>query len=258
MLKIAANLTFLFTELPMSNRFAAAKEAGFSGVEILFPYDLPVKELSEAAKHDGLEFVSLNTPPANWAGGARGFAAVPGLEDKFRTDFERVLRFAETVKARHIHIMAGKARGADARRVFIENLKWASARAPHASLTIEPMNNIDMPGYFLSDYNEAARIINAIDCDNLGLQFDTYHAHMISGDTLAEWKRQRSRVRHVHLAGAPGRCEPGVGEIDCRAFLRELDGCGYNGWVSAAYHPNGATEAGLGWMRAKRPSFGRA
>lgn len=255
--KFAANLTYLFTELPMINRFIAAKEAGFSGVEVLFPYDLSAKELRDEARQAGLEFVSLNTPPANWAGGPRGFAAVPGLQERFRADFERVLRFAETVQSRHMHIMAGKAGGSHARAVFIENLQWACTRAPHASLTIGPMNGIDMPGYFLSDYDQTAQIIDAVGHDNLGLQFDSYHAHMISGDAPADWARHAARIRHVHMAGVPGRCEPDSGEVDYPALLRELASCGYDGWVSAAYHPTGATETGLDWMKARHAHFGQ-
>ena len=35
--KFAANLTMLFCEQPFLDRFAAAKAAGFSGMEYLFP-----------------------------------------------------------------------------------------------------------------------------------------------------------------------------------------------------------------------------
>ena len=140
MARFAANLTFLFTELPMLDRFAAAKAAGFDGAEVLFPYDLAARELSAACHGAGLEFVLLNTPPPNWAGGPRGFAAVPGSEERFRRDFDRSLRFAQALRSRHLHVMAGKAEGPAARRCLIENLRWACARAPHASLVIEPVH----------------------------------------------------------------------------------------------------------------------
>ena len=139
--RFAANLTMLFTELPLQQRFAAAAAAGFEGAEILFPYDIAVSDLSRAAIRAGLEIVLINCPPPNWAGGPRGFAAQPGMEDRFRHDFVRALRVAESLRARHIHIMAGKAEGARADAAFLDNLAWAAARAPHASLTIEPINH---------------------------------------------------------------------------------------------------------------------
>lgn len=248
MLRLAANLTFLFTEQPMLERFAAAARAGFQGVEILFPYDLAAPELARAAQGAGVTFVLMNTPPPNWAGGPRGFAAVPGGEERFRRDFDRALRYAQVLRSRHIHVMAGAAEGATARQTYLDNLAWACDRAPHASLTIEPMNPVDMPGYFLAGFDQAAEVLDHLDRPNLGLQFDAYHAHMITGDVLACWRAHAPRVRHLQIAGAPGRHEPAGGDIDYRSFLGAVQASGYPGWTGAEYVPAMTTGAGLGWM----------
>ncbi|MBO9456822.1 TIM barrel protein [Paracoccus sp. R12_1] len=246
--RFAANLTMLFTELPMQDRFAAAADAGFQGAEILFPYDIPARDLSRAAISAGLEIVLINTPPPNWAGGPRGFAAEPGREDRFRHDFDRALRFAQALRARHIHVMAGVAEGQKAHATFLENLRWATKRAPHASLTIEPINRTDMPGYYLSDFDLASRIIAEVGAANLGLQFDAYHAQIITGDVIGTWQRVASHARHVQIAGYPGRHEPQDGQIDYPAFFAALDQSGYRGWVSAEYNPTRHTEHGLAWL----------
>lgn len=249
--RFAANLTMLFTELPMLDRFAAAAAAGFEGVEILFPYDIAARDLSRAAIAAGLEMVLINTPPPNWAGGPRGFAAQPGMEERFRHDFERALRFAEALRARHIHVMAGLAEGETAYRTFIDNLTWAVERAPHASLTIEPLNQTDAPGYFLSDFDLAARIITEVGAPNLGLQFDAYHAQIITGDMMATWSRHAPLVRHIQIASVPDRNEPTGGQIDYAGFYAALDASDYRGWVSAEYNPAKRTETGLGWLPRK-------
>lgn len=246
--RFAANLTMLFTELPMLDRFGAAADAGFEGVEILFPYDLPARDLSRAALAAGLDFVLMNTPPPNWTGGPRGFAAEPGREDRFRSDFDRALRFAEALRARHIHVMAGYAKGDDARRTFAVNLAWAARRAPHVSLTIEPLNPVDQPGYFLADFDTAADLIAELGMPNLGLQYDAYHAQLVTGDAMAVWRRHADIIRHVQIAGAPGRHEPAGGVIDYPAFFAALDRSGYKGWVSAEYNPRGLTSQGLDWL----------
>ena len=248
MARLAANLSFLFTELPMLQRFAAARAAGFEGVEILFPYDLAVTETAQAAAAQGLAFVMLNTPPPNWAGGARGFAAQPGLEDRFRVDFDRALRFAQGLNARHIHVMAGKADDARARDTLIANLRWATVRAPHASLLIEPVNGRDLPGCFLDGFALAADVMAAVDAPNIGLLFDAYHAHMMEGDAVASFLRWAPLVRHIQIAGAPARHEPRLGAIDYPAFFDAVDKTGYNGWIAAEYQPATTTEAGLRWM----------
>ncbi len=249
MARFAASLTYLFTELPMHQRFAAARRAGFEGAEILFPYDLPVKDLRNHAKEAGLEFVLMNTPPPNWAGGVRGFAADPHNIARFRSDFDRALRFAQALNVRHIHIMAGKAEGDEARRTMVENLKWAVTRAPKASLVIEPINDRDVPGYFLNCFDLAANILTEVGAPNLGLQFDSYHAHMIEGDVIATWLKHGQHVRHIQIAGCPGRHEPRGGEIDFARFFSEVRETGYIGWIGAEYTPDTTTEEGLRWLR---------
>jgi len=246
--RFAANLSWLFTERPLIERFAAARAAGFGGVEILFPYEEPAAQLAEAARLAGVPVVLINCPPPNWTGGPRGYAAVPGGEARFEKDFERALRFAGVLGARHLHLMAGAAEGPEARAAFRRNLAWAAQRAPRQSLTVEPINRTDMPGYFLSDFREALEIVEAVGAPNLRLQFDAYHAQMIHGDVPSIWELCAPRVAHVQIAGAPGRNEPDGGEIDYPAFFAALDREGYDGWVSAEYRPRGTTEDGLGWL----------
>lgn len=249
MRRLAANLTFLFAELPFLERFAAAKQAGFSGVEMLFPFAYAPEAITEQLKLHNLTLVLHNTPAPDWDAGDRGLAALPGQETAFQREFARCLRYAEQQQPEHIHIMAGLSAGPDARRTFIKNLRWASAQSPHQSFTIEPINSHDMPGYFLNDFDLALDILEEVGADNLGLQFDVYHAQRITGDSSATWAKCRLRVRHIQIAGYPGRHEPVGGDIDYPAFLAGLDEGGYRGWVSAEYFPGQhSTVAGLGWM----------
>lgn len=246
--RFAANLTLLWTELPLLERFAAARAAGFAGVEVLFPYDNAVMDLSDRIVANDLELVLINAPPPNYTEGPRGFAAVPGGEARFRHDFKRSLRYARALGARHLHLMAGVAVGAEAEATFVENLRWAAAEAPGQSLTIEPINPVDMPGYFLSDFDLALQVLDQVAAPNLHLQFDAYHAHRITGDVAGTFARVAPRVAHVQVAGYPGRHEPRGGEIDYLGFFARLDATGYAGWVSGEYTPRGRTEDGLGWL----------
>lgn len=247
--RFAANLTLLFPELPLMERFAAAKAAGFDGVEVLFPYDESAQAMRDQLVIHGLAFVLQNTPPPNWTGGERGFAAIPGLQDRFRRDFDRCLRFADVLKPQVIHVMSGVTDHPGAQATFVANLRWAAARAGKRRLTIEPINNHDMPGYWLNHFDRAAAVLDEVAAPNLALQFDAYHAHRIAGDVMAAWRQHGHRAAHVQIAGFPGRHEPAGGDIDYPAFFARLDTDGYAGWVSAEYNPRAATAAGLGWLR---------
>lgn len=233
----------------MLERFGGARQAGFEAVEILFPYDEPGSALRDALAASGLTMVLINTPPPNWAGGDRGFAAIPGGEARFEHDFRRALRYASVLKPQHIHIMAGVSKGDEARASFVRNLTWAAQEAPQQSLTIEPINPIDMPGYFLNDFDQAIAILDEVNAPNLHLQFDVYHAHRITGDAMQAWETYGHRAAHVQIAQSNGRHEPdSEGQIDYSAFFERLDAQGYDGWVSAEYIPRNDTETGLGWL----------
>jgi len=248
--RFAANISLLFAELPYLDRFKAAADAGFKAVEILFPYELAAKETRRALLANGLDLVLINAPPPNYTGGQPGYAAVPGSEGRFQSDIRRVLRYAEALRPGLIHVMAGYSSGADAQDCFVRNLQWAADFAPHQQFTIEPLNPVSQPGYFLNDYDLAAACLDRIDRPNVGLQFDSFHARMIHGDAQAVWDRFRDRIVHVQVGSAPDRSEPGWDETDFPALFAAIDDSGYDGWVSAEYTPSTRrTDASLHWMR---------
>ncbi|MEY4981739.1 MAG: hypothetical protein RIR62_5 [Pseudomonadota bacterium] len=246
--RFAANLTLLFTEVPALARADLASEAGFDGVEILFPYDHPARDWKAALS--GLPLALINTPPGDWASGDRGFAAVPGAEETFRQSFLRAADVAGQLGAGRVHVMAGVAKGDVAEQVYRENLLWAAAQAPELTLTIEPLNPDDMPGYFLNDFDQAARIVDDLGLARLGIQFDLWHAARIHGDADAVWDRHKDRVNHIQIAGFPSRNEPGGGGFDLTGLCATLDERGWDGFVAAEYIPARATVHGLMWLQA--------
>lgn len=248
MLKFSANLTMLFTEVATLDRPGLAAQAGFDGAEVLFPYEHPAAEWEAAL--NGLPLTLINSPPGNWAEGDRGFAAVPGQEQRFRDGFLRAAELAARLKVGRIHVMAGVAKGPQAEQAYVENLTWAAAQAPELRLTLEPMNPDDMPGYFLNDFDQAGRIIDDLANPRIGIQFDLWHAARIHGNAAEVWARHITRINHIQIAGFPARNEPGGGGFDLTGLCSELESCGYDGWISGEYRPARATVHGLGWLTA--------
>jgi len=246
--RFAANLTMLFTEVAALDRPGLAEQAGFDGAEILFPYDHAAKDWQAAL--GGLPVAMINTPPGDWAAGDRGFAAVPGQEQRFRDSFLRAADVAARLGAARVHVMAGVARGPLAEQTFGENLAWAVGQAPDQILCIEPLNTDDMPGYFLNDFDQAGRILDDLALLNIGIQFDLWHAARIHGDPAQVWLRHKQNVNHIQIAGFPTRNEPGGGGFDLTGLCADLDHSGYTGWIGAEYRPSRATVHGLAWLTA--------
>ena len=214
--RFAANLTMLFTEVPMLDRPGLAAQAGFDGVEVLFPYDHAIADWQAALAR--LPLALVNTPPGDWLAGDRGFAAVPGEEARFRDSFLRGADLAARLGADRLHVMAGVARGAQAEQAFVENL--------------------------------AARILDDLAVPQVQVQFDLGHAARIEGNAQMVWDRHKSRVGHIQIAGFPGRNEPGGGGFDLTGLCSEVDAMGYDGWIAGEYRPARATVHGLAWLQA--------
>lgn len=249
-LKFAANLTFLWAELPYLDRFSAAADAGFEAVEVLVPYGVAAKETRRALTINGLEMVLLNAPPPNYTGGQRGFAADPALVERFRRDIVRTYRYAEALGASLVHVMSGEGDGPEAKRTFTDNLAWAAACAPKGvTLSVEPLNRTAMPGYFMCDYALAAEVLEAVNAPNVTLQYDSYHAQVIHGDAVEVFERYAPLVGHIQIGDTPKRGAPGTGDIDFRRLFAAIEAHGYDGWISGEYHCDGRTEDTLNWTQ---------
>jgi hydroxypyruvate isomerase len=253
--KLAANLTFMFTEVDFLDRFKAAAAAGFKGVEYLFPYDFEAGVIKQKLAENGLTQVLHNLPGGNWAGGDRGIACLPDRVDEFQAGVDKAIRYATTLGCTQLNTLAGiKPAGVDAataRATLVKNLQYAAPRLKAAGirLLIEPINTRDIPGFFLTHTAQALEIIDAVGSDNLFLQYDIYHMQIMEGDLAPTIEKHLARIAHLQLADNPGRHEPGTGEINYAFLLGFIDRIGYPGWIGCEYKPAGATEAGLGWTK---------
>lgn len=259
MLHFAANLSMLYPEFPFLERFAAAAADGFSAVEYLFPYNYPPQQLVELLKQNNLQQVLFNAPPGQWDAGERGMACLPGREAEFKASIESALEYAELLKCPRVHVMAGVA-PTDVDRsllktTYIANIAWAAERAALVGrqIMIEPINPVDMPGYFLNWQDEAHGFVAEIGAPNLKVQMDLYHCRMVEGDVERELRQyldpaRPSAVGHMQIAGVPGRHEPDTGDLNYDALFKWIEQAGYAGWIGLEYRPAGRTSDGLKWL----------
>jgi hydroxypyruvate isomerase len=250
----AANLTFLWTEVPFLERFDAARQTGFSHVEYMFPYEHPAAEVKAKLEENGLQQVLFNLPAGDWAAGDRGIASDPSRVDEFRTGVEQAVAYAEALDAGQLNCLAGLALGGAEATVqwttLVENVRHAarSLGAGGRRLLIEPVNTFDVPGFLLPTTDDGLRLIDEVNEPNVLLQFDAYHVQRMEGDPANRLRPLLDRVGHVQIADNPGRHQPGTGEIDFDALFQLLDDAGYAGVVGLEYVPAPDTAASLSWL----------
>ncbi len=259
--KFAANLSYLFTELPLLERFGAAAAAGFSAVECLVPYEAPAAEIAARLRQHGLTLALLNMPMGDASRGERGCGALAGREGDFIEGVERALAYAAATGCRLVHALSGVWPAGAAKEsgaaTLVANLRRAAdlVAAAGVTLTIEPLNSRDNPGYFLNTTAEAIAILDRVERGNVTLQLDLYHCQIMEGDLATRIRRLAGRYGHVQIAGVPERHEPDAGEVNYPYLFALLDEVGYAGWVACEYRPRAGTLAGLGW--ASRWGIGR-
>lgn len=254
MLRFSANLSLLFRELPLLERFAAARGAGFEAAEIQVPYEVPAAELARASADAGLPLVLINAPMGPDPG-SPGMACRPERRIVFRESLDRAAEYVDALRVPCVNVLAGRAapgeRG-DCLPQLVEHLSLAAEVLSRvgARPLLEPINPLDAPDYCVPSFDLAAEVLARCD-PRVGLQFDVYHAARIGLEPDAAFTAARKRVAHIQFADVPGRHEPGTGTLDFERIFAAIARDGYAGWVGAEYHPLGRTLDSLGWMRSK-------
>ena len=267
--RFAANLSFLYPELPFLDRFEAAARDGFSAVEYLFPYAWPPAELKARLQDNGLQQVLFNAPPAGndlatvvvaWDAGERGLTCRAERQHEFQFGITLALEYAATLGCPRIHVMSGLVPDGVLRESLLgpvaDRLRWACEQAePYGiHLMIEPINLRDMPSYFLNRQDHAHEILDAVDHPSLKVQMDLYHCQIQEGDVATKLHHYlpTGRIGHIQIASVPERQEPDTGELCYPYLFNVLDNLGYDGWVGCEYRPRlgaqaGGTSHGLAW-----------
>jgi hydroxypyruvate isomerase len=256
--RFAANLSMLFTEVPLLDRFERAARAGFSSVEMQFPYEAPAAAIRERLVANHQKMVLHNLPAGDSAAGDRGIAANPARVDEFRAGVARGIEYATVLGVPQLNCLAGKAPPGVAdsvvRQTFVANVRFAAQalKAAGLKLLLEPINNYDVPGFWLNRTELAISVLDEVGADNAYVQYDIYHAQRYEGELAATMSKHLARIGHIQVADNPGRNEPGTGEINYSFLFGHLDRIGYQGHVGCEYKPATTTEAGLGWLEAAR------
>jgi hydroxypyruvate isomerase len=266
--RYAVNCSILFTELPLLERPAAVKDAGFDAVEFWWPFesavpdDADVEQFERAIRDAGVQLVGLNFAAGDMPGGDRGLVSWPERSQEFRDNIAVTLGIGERLGCRAFNALYGnRVDGVDPAAqddLGAENLALAAkaAAAIGGTVLVEPVSGAER--YPLLTAADAVDVITRVErdagVDNLGLLADLYHLAVNGDDVDKVIATQADRIAHVQIADAPGRNEPGTGTLPLLHQLEDLLAGGYDGWVGLEYKPSGATAESLIWLRRDRRS----
>lgn len=257
MLKFAANVSILWRERPLLERFALARAAGFDAVEFWWHPDWNADEVVKTIRELGLTVALHNMHAGNMPGGERGFANDPARQAEWREAFQAAAELSQQVGNTRINCLAGRDLGTlsvDAQLACVEeNYRWALPVAEQhgVSIYLEPLNTFDSPGYLWPTTESALSFMRRINSPRLRLQYDTYHMGRMEGaDVAGAVRAQIAQIGHVQIADIPDRHEPGSGQIDWRGFFGALEDLKYDGYIGLEYVAATTAEESLKWLPA--------
>ena len=254
-MKIAANLSMLFSEIPLLERIQAAAAAGFDGVEIQFPYEIPAIRLKEALQRAGMPLVLINLPAGDLMSGGAGLAAVPSRQAEFDLALQEALTYAAMTRPMCVNVLPGRLASGllrdEALTTLVANLRKAAEAFQCMGIRVlcEAINPFDMPGFLINTPKHLDQLLRAVDHPNCLAQFDLYHMARQGLDIEAGIALLAGRIGHVQFADCPGRGVPGSGELDLLAFIKALQAQGDGDWLGAEYMEGRLGGARFEWLR---------
>jgi len=265
-LRHAVNCSILFTELPLLERPAAAREAGFGAVEFWWPFaeavpgDAEVEAFVTAIRDAGVQLIGLNFFAGDMPGGDRGLVSSPKRSGEFRDNVDVTVGIGELLGCRAFNALYGNREeghtSSEQDELAVENLALAARAAGRidATVLVEPVSGAER--YPLRTAAEVLAVIDRVRAasgvQNLGLLADLYHLAVNGDDVDRVIAEHTDRIAHVQIADAPGRNEPGTGSLPLAAQLAALEANGYAGWVSLEYKPATTTNDSFGWLPRER------
>ncbi|KGT46134.1 MULTISPECIES: hydroxypyruvate isomerase family protein [Acinetobacter] len=253
MLKLAVNLSMIFTEVPLLERFALARQHGFDHVEIQFPYELSIAQIQEQLNHYQLSLCLINVPAGDLMQGGHGLAGIPGKEIEFHQAMQQAIEYATALKVPSVNILAGKqplyCDLLPCLKTLADNLKMACSMLSDFGIqpVFEMINGTDMPRFLVQNVAQAQEMLEAVNHPALKMQYDCYHMAMMGEDVLGALKENIEQIGHIQFADNPGRHEPGTGSINYAEIFQWLENSPYQGYVAAEYRPSNQSSASFAW-----------
>ncbi|MCG2608861.1 MULTISPECIES: TIM barrel protein [unclassified Acinetobacter] len=253
MIKLAVNLSMIFTEVPLLERFALAQAHGFQHVEIQFPYELSIEQIQTQLTLHDLSLCLINVPAGDLMQGGNGLAGVPGQEIEFHHALEQAIQYATALNVPSVNILAGK-QPLDADllpclNTLAKNLKLACSMlaAHNIQPVFEMINSTDMPRFLVQNIAQAQEMLEAVQHPALKMQYDCYHMAMMGEDVLQGLKENIQDIGHIQFADCPGRHQPDTAQIQYAEIFQWLNQSTYNGFTAAEYRPQAHSNHSFAW-----------
>ena len=248
------NCSILLTDLPLLERPAAAKAAGFDAVEFWWPFassvpsDAEVTEFETAITDAGVQLTGLNFNAGDMPAGDRGLVSWTGRGSEFTDNIDVVAGIGERLGCRSFNALYGnRLDGSTAEEqdaLALKNLVAAAEGVARIGGTVllEPVSGADR--YPITTAAQAMDVIGKVRAEgpqNIKLLADFYHLAVNGDDVDAAIANYAKDFGHIQIADNPGRGAPGTGTLPLGEWITRSRDLGYDGYIGLEYKAETAT-----------------
>lgn len=235
----------------IEQKFAIVAQAGIQSIELVSEYvnwSAPdTSKYNALAQSYGITMDALLSQ-TDWT--HRPVTMVnPAHRDAFLQDVRGAAEWAKKLNVPQIIVLSGNEQPSLTRQVqhasMVEGGKRAAEIAERADvkLILENLNSrVNHKGYFLTSAKEALAVVKEVDNPHFRLLFDIYHEHVQNGNVIPTITEAVPYVSVFHVADAPGRHDPGTGEMKWDDIYRAIGKSEYTGYIALEYEPKGEDE----------------
>ena len=239
-MKVGMNL-FLWTDDPADESwlplYERLKAIGFDGIELPIFHPRPERFAALGRRLDdlGLErtAVAIRSPEND------PMSPDPGVREAAVAASALAIDCAEAAGASVVggplYAAIGRFSGAgptkeewEASTSVLQRVADHAARAD-ISLSFEFLNRFEI--YLLNTTEDTARYVRDVARPNVGIHYDTFHAHIEEKDPAAAIRAHGDAITHVHIS-ENDRSTPGKGHVAWDATFDALVASGYDGWLT--------------------------
>lgn len=254
-MQLGVNLSMIFTEVPLIERFALAHQAGFKTIEIQFPYELSIEQIKQQLEHYQLKLCLINVPAGDLMQGGLGLACIPDRKVEFAHALHQAIDYAKALQVPRLNVLSGREPSPlhhhECRETFLENLNLAGRLCLEHKIDVvfELINGIDMPNFLIQHLEDVEYILKLRQYPNISLQFDCYHIAKIGENPLTALQHYLPDIGHIQFADVPDRHEPLTGNLNFQDIFSYLRQSPYKGYVCAEYRPKYHSQASFAWKQ---------
>ncbi len=256
MKKFSVCIDMMFSYLDFYDRFSAAKKAGADAVEFWKWTNKDIDRVCEEIKNNGLEFAIFNIDSTDETLSydlSRGILNA-GRKEELKKALEESIPVYKKLGANGMIVLIGETLDIPYEQQIsniIDCLNFVKPLAEENGITllVEPLNDFDRKNYFLPRSKEVFEILREVNSPNIKLLFDIYHEQLMRGNLINSINENIDLIGHFHVADAPGRHEPGTGEINYPNVINAIDSTDYARYIGLEYRATKPDEQTMDFIK---------